>query len=288
MTLRSLKPALAATAVLAGALGAPAIATAGTTASTNWSGYAIHSSRVKFRKATGAWIEPSATCSGAQATAAAFWVGIGGYALHSPALFQDGTELDCSPDGRTNITAWYEFYPAASREIHRMTVRAGDTMDSTIKIVGKKVTLKLADLTRDESFSITRRKSTVDQTSAEWIAEAPEECGSRTCSIQPLTDFGTMEFSNAAAQTTNGRTGAISSSRYRTTKIDLRPEPGSSYSSDGTVGEATPSALLDGDRAFTDTFSTESAQPGELNSPFTEPAGTPTRTPSLFVPPLAR
>ena len=56
----------------------------------------------------------AATCAGAHTSFAAFWVGLGGYSLHSRALEQIGSEADCDRQGALFYYAWFEFYPVDS------------------------------------------------------------------------------------------------------------------------------------------------------------------------------
>jgi hypothetical protein len=225
-------------------LAVPAAAGADIITSENWSGYAAHENGVRFTRVTATWRQPAAICTAGTDTYSAFWVGIGGYKLSSDAMEQIGSELDCNANGTQSLFAWYELVPAPSRTIH-MTIAGGDLLTAAVRISGKQVTLTLADTTRDESFAKTVTDRTIDATSAEWITEAPSECTTATkCETLPLADFGAVHFANASAETAAGRTAAIASSMWKTTKILL------GYSSNGTgfvakttTAKATPSVL---------------------------------------------
>ena len=257
----------ATAALVAWALLAPASAVAATSVSDNWSGYAIHGTGVEFKQASGSWRQPAATCTQGDRTYSAFWVGIGGYSLTSQALEQIGTELDCKVNGDEQLAAWYELVPAPSRTI-RMTVHPGDLMSASVAIAGSKVTLTLRDRTTHKRFRRTITDHTIDQSSAEWIAEAPSECTSSTrCRTLPLTDFGSMDFSGAQARTTAGSSSGISNRRWTASKIVLNAAGNGpafvSYGGDPArqLAKATPSVLEDGGKEFAVLFSQSSTSP---------------------------
>jgi hypothetical protein len=121
--------------------------------------------------------------------------------------------------------------------------------------------MKLIDETTHKSITKSLRASLIDTTSAEWIAEAPSECGdSNNCQTLPLADFGSTAFGFAGVQTTTGMSGTISNRAYNTTRITLVPS-GPRFVGNGgtTLGEAKPSALNSNGNAFTVTYSSASA-----------------------------
>jgi hypothetical protein len=257
--------------LLAFALKSPAAVAADTSGSSNWSGYAVHAGHTSFKLVTGTWRQPAGNCPGTGATYSAFWVGIGGYSASSRALEQLGTELDCSAGGTAQLSAWYELLPAPVRKIS-MTIAPGDTITASVGIAGKYVTLTITDSTRNELFSRTILDHTIDQTSAEWIAEAPSACTrSSSCVPLPLTPFGSVAFSGASAETTTGHTGTISSSLWGTTKIVLARSP--RFVSTAGQALAKPSALRNGGRAFT--VGVSGTGPGGSGSPPSSAGGHP-------------
>jgi hypothetical protein len=168
-------------------------------ASTNWSGYAVTSSSA-FSDVVGNWVQPTATCKGWSPTYAAFWVGIDGY--NSGSVEQLGTDAECS-FGRPSYYAWYEMYPAASVTLSTRTypVHAGDTLSGGVTLSGTNYTLSLTDTSGGKmkwSYS-TVVSGTNANSSAEWIAEAPEVCNFFGCSLANLTNFGTVSFTGADA-----------------------------------------------------------------------------------------
>jgi hypothetical protein len=84
--------------------------------------------------------------------------------------------------------------------------------------------------------------SSVDVSSAEWIAEAPSSC-TRSCQTLPLANFGTVPFSAASATATNGQVGTIAATPWSAVAITLGARTGS-YG-------ATPSALSADGSSFT-------------------------------------
>jgi Peptidase A4 family len=213
----SLLSALLAASGVAAADGAGAAAAA---TSTNWAGYVVTGKR--FRHVSGTWVQPAASCTaGAGSSYSASWVGLGGNGSSSQSLEQLGTEADCTASGRSTITAWYELVPADMVRI-RMAVHAGDTMSASVSVRGRSVQVKLVDDTTGSRFSRALRMSAPDVSSAEWIEEAPSECGAGgECLVLPLADFGTVTFSHASATTASGHTGAIADPAFTATAINL-------------------------------------------------------------------
>jgi peptidase A4-like protein len=252
-------PALAVflTSLSAGA--APALADS--TTSSNWAGYAVHRSGVKFKRVIGAWRVQSADCTG-DPTYSATWIGIGGYSLTSAALEQIGTEVDCTKAGAESISAWYELVPSLAKTI-KVTAHAGDVVAASVQVVGHTVTLGFVDETTHKTFERKLHPSQVDVTSAEWIVEAPSDCTTSTdCTALPLADLSTTSFALARAQTTAGHVGTISNRKWTATEIRLTTSARhlAQYATDGIeVAAATPSALTDGGSAFSITLTADTA-----------------------------
>jgi hypothetical protein len=250
---------LVGAAIAAAALCAAPAALAKTTTSSNWAGYAVHHPGVSFRRVSGTWTQPSATCIPGQSTYSAVWVGIGGYKPTSDALEQIGTEVDCSQAGNAVSSAWYELVPAPSKTIS-FTVRPGDVIHATVTVIGHEATVELDNLTLHRTFRKRVFAPSIDVSSAEWIVEAPSECVSEfACQALPLADFGSVAFDSATATSTTGATGSIIHSGWSRTKIML--EPGAqrfivARSTSDTAGTATPSTLQAGGRQFDVTYGT--------------------------------
>lgn len=224
-------------------------ALADTASSTNWSGYAAHRPGVNFRRVSGSWTEPTASCTSGRNGYSSFWVGLGGFAGTSNGLEQIGTELDCDVFGRQHSSAWYELVPAPSRHIS-LSVKPGDRIRASVTVVGGRVTFRLSDATRGESFFRQLTTQSIDVTAADWIAEAPSTCdGSGFCQTLPLADFGSAHFTGASAQTTSRHQGAISDQAWNRTRLLLSQSPSASTGLDAQR-TSTPSTLQGGGSAF--------------------------------------
>lgn len=258
--------AAAAVAAIAALAGAPA-AFADSSQSSNWAGYAIHRSGLRFTKVIGTWTQPSATCSGGEPAYSSVWVGIGGYSTSSQALEQIGTEADCSAAGAAVSSAWYELVPQASRTI-ALTIDPGDRVRASVSVAGHEVSLTLDDLTRHRSFIRRLRASVTDTTSAEWIVEAPSVCtgaGESSCQTLPLADFGSTGFTSASARSSTGQAGSVDDRRWTATKISLGEGGRQFIGAGGPPGQAAslvtavPSTLTAGGSAFTVTYAGSSS-----------------------------
>lgn len=253
---------------------APA-ALASATVSSNWAGYAVHRSGVKYRRVVGTWTQPSATCTTGQRTYSSVWVGLGGFSVNSKALEQIGTEVDCNASGQVVSSAWNELVPAPSRNI-RMRVDSGDVMNASVIVSGQRVTLTLDDLTRGTTFNRTVRVSPIDITSADWIVEAPSQCeGTSFCQPLALADFGSATFARARATTIGGHVGSISDRRWVTTKITLATQGqhfiNGPYGASGA--QALPSPLTAGGSAFSVEYQAPTSTSTSPTTPTTATAG---------------
>ncbi len=215
---------------VAAALAAALVAAGGALAaapevSSNWSGYvavAPDGAAAIFSDVTGTWAQPKATCVSGRVDAAAFWVGLGGNSESSPSLEQLGTSVSCDGSSTTpTYEAWWEIVPAASVPIP-LKIRAGDRVNAAVLVNGQTVTMSLKNLTRHTRFSKTMTLTQpLDVSSAEWIAEAPSTCSpSGRCTPVPLTRFGNVTFTNAAA-IANTHPGTISDPTWIPTAIEL-------------------------------------------------------------------
>jgi hypothetical protein len=156
--------------------------------STNWSGYAVHTS--KYRNISATWIEPTAKCPLPKAKQyAAFWVGLDGFS--SSSVEQAGTDSDCS--GHTaHYYGWYEMFPAAP-VFFKTVVKPGNEMSASVTFSGTDTyTLVLRNLSRGWTHTIVRDEPGLARSSAEIITEAP----STTSGVLPLADFGTVTFNS--------------------------------------------------------------------------------------------
>jgi Peptidase A4 family len=205
----------------------------------NWAGYAITPRKLtsRFSSVSARWKQPTADCSSGEEAYSSFWVGLGGYSETSEGLEQIGTEADCSPDGAASYSMWYEVLPAASTPI-KLKVFPGNVVAASVKIVGKKATFQIQNVTRKTTFKKTVNVGTLDVSSAEWVAEAPTGCDAfGACTQLPLTNFGTVSFTKASA-TAAGHTGTISDTAWTSSAMAL-VEDGSDTSDDDPLADDT-------------------------------------------------
>jgi hypothetical protein len=220
-----------------------------TVGSTNWSGYADTQTTSSYTFVQGSWTQPTATCTsgtrrlfGGGGQYSSFWVGMDGYSSNT--VEQIGTEADCN--GRTpSYYAWYEMYPSNSVNLSTTTypVRPGDHLTASVSAPGTTFTLTLTDSSEIPNW--TKTVSIVSagaaKSSVEWIAEAPSLCSWFSCTVAPLTNFGTVSFTNATA---NGTTAPISA--FPDSELVM-------VTNQNTV-KALPSALSNAGNGFSDTW----------------------------------
>jgi hypothetical protein len=225
-------------------------ASAATSPSSNWAGYAVSSADpaapVTYSSVSGTWVQPAASCSASSASYSAFWVGLGGVSVNS--LEQIGTETDCTANGRPTYNVWYELVPAASVPV-KLKVFPGNTISANVTVNGQLVIVKLQNLTRKTSFTKRLFMASPDVSSAEWIAEAPSTCTSSgdRCRTLPLANFGTVAFTSAKALAA-GHGGVIVDDAWAATAIELRAFTG-----------AVPSELAPDGASFSVTWVAENS-----------------------------
>ena len=206
--------------------------------STNWSGYATYQPATTFTDVKGSWVQPSVSCPSKTAQYASFWVGLDGY--NSNSVEQIGTDSDCRGRNRPVYYAWYEMYPAYPVNLS-MAVHPGDTMSAEVVTSGSTFTLTITNVTTGATFS-TQQTATAALTSAEWVAEAPSSCSRFRCSVLPLANFGTVNFSGSYT-TGNGHTGTISDGAWSNDQIAM-------VTNTGTTVKAQPTGLSPDGTAF--------------------------------------
>jgi Peptidase A4 family len=215
-----------------------------TVASLNWSGYAAFKSGLRFSMVKGTWRQPTANCPTSKRTLAAFFVGIDGY--NSSTVEQIGTDADCLGASQPSHYAWYEMYPNPPVFLSTTTyrVRPGDTITAQVSFANSAFTLKIQS-SRGWTYQTTKTLSGAARSSAEWIAEAPSRCSPGSCTVLPLTNFGTINFSSASA-TGGGHTGSISYSGWNHDKVLMVTKSG--------IVRAQPSGLTSSGSAFSITW----------------------------------
>src|ERR1700689_4543507 len=157
-------------------------------ASENWAGYAAAGTAGAFTRVSASWSEPAVTCTAAQ-TFSSFWVGLDGDGTST--VEQTGTEADCA-GGAAAYQGWFEMFPNAP-VFYDNPVQPGDAMSaSVVANGGGSFTLTLTDSTEGWTQTAQQTSDTAQLGSAEIIAEAPSDG-----QVLPLTDFGTVQFTDA-------------------------------------------------------------------------------------------
>ncbi len=170
-------------------------------ASSNWSGYAVDTS--KYSAITGQWVVPAVSRTKGP-TYSSSWIGIDGF--NNSSLIQTGTEQDYSSHG-AQYYAWWEILPAAETVITGDPVSPGDHMSASIVNDGNGTwTITLNDTTKPWTFTTTQTYSG-PATSAEWIEEAPT-IGGHVATLahygQTTFDPGTVNASNPSLAPSDG------------------------------------------------------------------------------------
>ena len=202
--------------------------------SPNWAGYAVHRTGVQFTSVRGGWVEPAVSCPQG-GTYSSFWIGIDGYL--NDFVEQVGTGADCSAPNSPSYYAWYELYPAPRVRI-AMVIRPADQLEADVGAVPGGTELNIRDVTSGRTFSTMRRGSAGPLTSAEWVAEAPSACTGSNCSVLPLANFGTVDFTLCSA-VGNGTSATINASGWSADVITM-------VRSNGTVLAQPSDVTVDG------------------------------------------
>jgi len=149
--------------------------------SPNWTGYVVRGG--PYVQVSASWRVANGSSSGPW-QGSAQWIGIGGW--NTGPLLQTGTELQASTNTyacgfllldrcsrpTTQFYAWIEDYPAPSNVIFPVAV--GDTIQADIsKAPGQGWVVNIYDLNNRRQKNEFEPTFGADQSSAEWIVEAP-------------------------------------------------------------------------------------------------------------------
>jgi hypothetical protein len=205
--------------------------------STNWSGYVDVGTGARFTGVTGSWTVPTVgpTASAASST----WVGIDGDT--NADLIQAGTEQDWGPEGVVYY-AWYEMLPAVSIELG--AVQPGDriTTDITRDQPGT-WSISVDDLTQHALWTGSVAYI-APESSAEWIEEAPTDA--TTGDVEPLADYGSVQFSHMGVQGTGTRAATASPVymvKQDSSRVQSYPAPYDRSTDSFDITYGAPSAL---------------------------------------------
>jgi hypothetical protein len=179
--------------------------------SSNWSGYnqGILDTDSPFSSISGQWVVPTATQhTKGQAEDSATWIGIGGGCLNSSCaatdetLIQAGTEQSVSASGQATYDAWYEIIPLPEIQ-STIAVHPGDVIDCTVSAALPALwTISLQDTTDGQGFTETVPYPS-DESTAEWIEEAPTEIGTSGVALASLPNLSTVHFTDATVNGAN-------------------------------------------------------------------------------------
>ena len=212
----------------------------------NWGGYAVTGPKGAVTDVVGAWIVPAVDCASTPNSYSSFWVGIDGY--NSKTVEQIGTDSDCKGTTPT-YSAWYEFYPKMAYTITSMNVQPGDVIQAEVKYTGNGgFTATIRNLRTNKNFSISQKVNRADQSSAEWIFEAPSSGG-----ILPLANFGTVNLgldytgiastNTATVNNVKGPIGSFGTLAVQQITMNSKSNP--------SIIKAQPSALTADGTSFT-------------------------------------
>lgn len=133
----------------------------------NWGGYVAIRTAGTFTKASASWKVAKVTCNGSGLFAP--WVGIDGDG--SSTVEQTGVQTECN--GTTpEYSAWYEMYPQ-SPVYYPDPISLGDKFNASVTANGTQFTLKITDVTKGWTESVTQTLASAQRLSAEAVIEAP-------------------------------------------------------------------------------------------------------------------
>jgi len=213
--------------------------------SLDWGGYIAFSPNQQplISGVSGSWTVPRVEPT-SEDSSSAMWIGVGGYVDSDNTLIQAGTEQD-SVNGAAIYSAWYETLPGSSIGISTLSIHPGDRVSVSIMLVNSGAhtwSIIVSDTTTGQKFqnSLTYSSSRL---SAEWIVERPTINGG----LSPLTNFGSVTFSNSMA-INNATSESINKFSYaRITMIDQQNTQLVSISSLSSDGESfTVNYLISG------------------------------------------
>ncbi|KAI0366223.1 concanavalin A-like lectin/glucanase [Pilatotrama ljubarskyi] len=205
-------PALHAVDASAGTPAFSAASANPTATSSNWAGVVLPSPPAgeNLTAVSGTFVVPVLAPS--SYAAASIWLGIDGWQTENSAtegLFQAG--VDCwVEDGQLTYNAWYEWVPDSSWNFTDFHISAGDVL--TFRLVATSDREGTVDIENETTGQMTSKvldappsppftNPQLSLQTAEWIMEDFFWYGQ-----VPLADFGSIDFTEASAITSAGRT----------------------------------------------------------------------------------
>ena len=142
----------------------------------NWSGYAQAVSKgTAYQSVSDTWKVPTVDTKVSGDQDSSDWVGIGGFKSGDNTLVQAGTEAD-NIGGTAIYDAWTEILPATEVVIPGLTIHPGDTIETTVALVGGKWNMTVKDVTTGKSGGRTVAYHS-SEVSVEAVHERPEVGG---------------------------------------------------------------------------------------------------------------
>jgi len=162
----------------------------------NWAGYALIGAGYSDVQAT--WVQPAANCTSGETSESSFWVGLGG--IIGGSVEQVGTEAACVK-GTPTYFAWAELFPQPVQRL-ALNIQPGDQVSAEVSLKNGTYTLNISTQSGAADPVTSATTYVGDNLSAEWIAEAPSRCvgANFNCNVLPLTNFGSVNFTNATAK----------------------------------------------------------------------------------------
>ncbi|KAI0035573.1 aspergillopepsin [Vararia minispora EC-137] len=165
--------------------------------STNWSGAVLVAGSSTFKTVTGTFTVPTPRepSGGSGTHSSSAWVGIDGDTCQT-AILQTGIDFNVN-GGSVSFDAWFEWFPAFAQDFSGITVRAGDSITTTVTATSlTSGTATIVNHSTGQTVSHTfSGQPSLCQENAEWIVEDFQQGNS----LVPLSNFGTVTFTGASA-----------------------------------------------------------------------------------------
>lgn len=208
--------------------------------SNNWAGYAALDDA--YTGISAEWVVPDSSQTSNVISADASWVGIGGITDNN--LIQAGTQAILR-NGKTQYIAWYELLPDTQR-VAPLVIHGGDHVFASVSEQSPSVWhIAITDYTTKQTFQANVPYHS-SHSSAEWIVERPLAITGDATGYLPLSNFGTIPFTNTVVATANGKIQNVSTSGAEqlimsNSDTQLLAEPQSENGNAFTVAYLTPS-----------------------------------------------
>ncbi len=153
----------------------------------------------------GQWQVPSVSHS-TETSFSSLWPGLGSGSSSANQLVQAGTEQDYASGLLQRYFVWWEIFPRYpyQQKLTNIPVSPGQTVYIDITYSGGALHFFIENVTTGTADSFSESASGYSGNQAEWIVERTEQTSLNGSYDPPLANFGTMTFSGAQAERTNG------------------------------------------------------------------------------------